>query len=222
MKLLEPFEWGRASSNSASKENMRRGRIHLDLLVVLAGVGARAASGESDLLRRRRAQKKNRNMAARAAITTGMATAALRAEEQEMLVHFVVWETAPGLIVELGAVTAELVVVANVVDELEVWEVMEVDKCISEGGVVLVEVVSLDCDEIGCVVVACVFVADDGELDMADSVMVFAGLLDCELELRCVVAGAGVATDAVEVSLFVCVAGADVGGTGVSLGVCPS
>ena len=130
-KVRELLEWGRARSNSASKENMRRCRVHLDLApgVVLAGPAFR---------RRRRAKRRKSTIAARPSRATGTATAAWRAGEQERPLQSLDWVSAAGLTVALAGMTDELDEVAKVVGACDV------EDCVSAGCAVVSELVIVD------------------------------------------------------------------------------
>ncbi len=140
LRMLLVLENRPPMSSSASKENARRWRDHF-LLAFLGFFSDTAAPPALALLRRLLAQKKNNRIPTMAATTTGTATAALRAEEQEMLSQdfsvlvnevpdvllaalLAVLE-APPVQVELAAPAAPLDVteVAKVVGEVAVCEV---------------------------------------------------------------------------------------------------
>ena len=106
-RLLE-LEKRPPMSSSASNENARRCLVHF-ILPAFGGVFPENTAPARFLLRR--AQQKNKNIAAMAATTTGTATAACRADEQEMLLH--------DDFSDMG--TAPLVLLAALVAVPDVW-----------------------------------------------------------------------------------------------------
>lgn len=133
LRMLLVLEKRPPMSNSASKEKARKCRDHF-LPAFFAFFSDTAAPSPRVRFFLLLAKNKNKKRPTRAATTSGTATAALSAEEHEMLSHLL-WETVTAPLVLLAAFVAVVEAwVSDIEDAAEVTDVVKVVDDIADVG----------------------------------------------------------------------------------------